>query len=276
MNRLGICDWYMLTPGTAAIRQAAKLGCGAIQITDLGGMTRNYPLRDPRIREEYREAAAEAGIRFSALHGSGLYSVPGMQCAEGSAAREAAEEEFKLGLEVCRALDIPALTLASVREARCTNDEEFRNTARFLKEMTGPAKDAGVEIAYEHFCPTDQLLWLFEYVGDGMRLAFDSQNCVRDGFGDPFDVIRGLGVEQFCFVHLKDTPADRKGCAPLGKGICRIEEQLRLILEAGYGGDFIEENNVYLPPLCYEGMGLDLAADDLDLVRRAIRTYGRA
>nr|MBQ6241225.1 sugar phosphate isomerase/epimerase [Lachnospiraceae bacterium] len=275
MNRLGLCDWYMLTPGTAAIHHAAKLGCGAVQISDLGGMTRNYPLRDPRIREEYLEAAAQENIALSALHASGLYSVPGMQCAQGSALRDAAAEEFKLGLDVCRAMDIPVITLVSVRESRCTNDEEFRNTAKFLKDMTALAKDAGVEIAYEHFCSTDQLVWLFDYVGEGMRLGFDSQNCVRDGFGDPIEVIRRLGAEQFSFVHLKDTPADRKGCAPLGKGICQVEEQLRLILEAGYDGDFVEENNVFLPPLCYGGMGLDLAAEDLDFVRRAIEKYAK-
>ena len=275
MNRLGLCDWYMLTPGIAAIRHAAKLGCGAVQISDLGGMTRNYPLRDPRIREEYLEAAAQENVALSALHASGLYSVPGMQCAAGSGRHEAAVAEFKLGLAVCRAMDIPVITLVSVRESRCTNDEEFRNTAKFLKDMTALAKDAGVEIAYEHFCSTDQLVWLFDYVGEGMRLGFDSQNCVRDGFGDPIEVIRRLGPEQFSFVHLKDTPASRTGCALLGKGICRVEEQLQLILEAGYEGDFVEENNVFLPPLCYEGMGLDLAAEDLDFVRRAIRKYAK-
>lgn len=274
MNRLGVCDWYMLNPGIAAIRHAAKLGCGAVQISDLGGMTRNYPLRDPRIREEYREAADEAGIRLASLHCMGLYSVPGMQCVRGTAARDAAAEEFKLGLDVCRALEIPVITLVSVRESACTNAEEFRNTACFLKEMTALARDAGVEVAYEHFCTTDKLLWLFDYVGEGMRLGFDTQNGVRDGFCDPFEVIRRLGVEQFSFVHLKDTPADRRGCAPLGKGICRIEEQLQLILESGYTGDFFEENNVFLPPLCYEGPGLDLAADDLELVRRAVEKYG--
>ncbi len=270
MNRFGVCDWYMLTHGPSAIRQAAQLGCGSVQISDLGGMTRNYPLRDPRIREEYREAAERENIRLSALHCTGLYSTPGMQCAKGSARSEAAAAEFRLGLEVCRALDIPVITLASARDASCSNDEEFRNTARFLKDMTGPARDAGVEIAYEHFCPEDKLLWLFDYVGEGMRLAFDSQNAVRDGFGDPIEVIRRLGVEQFSFVHLKDTPADRKGCAPLGRGICRVGEQLRLILEAGYSGVFYEENNVFLPPLCYEGPGLDLAAADLAFVRQAI------
>ena len=53
MKKIGITEWYVPLSGPSAISLCKELGIEGMQITDQGGPTRNYPLLDDKIKNQY-------------------------------------------------------------------------------------------------------------------------------------------------------------------------------------------------------------------------------
>jgi sugar phosphate isomerase/epimerase len=263
-NKFGVCEWYLATSGPSAIQTASLLGFDGIQLSDIGGVTQNFPLNDERIQALYLEASAKYNVEIRGFQGNvSMTQHGGMKYPMDAPQGEAALFNFKKGLEVCVALGIPTYLICSFLASNFTNAYEQKNTAIMLKKFVELASEQGVQIAYEYFAPLEKLVEMLDFIGDGLKLCYDTLNPIRFGNGNPPDEIRKLGVEIIDNVHVKDAPENLVGCYPLGQGVGKVAESIGVLKEKGYAGWYFIENYFYLPPMNQLGKGWDLAVNDL-------------
>jgi sugar phosphate isomerase/epimerase len=262
-NCFGICEWYMGLSGPSAVRIASALGLDGIQLGDLGGAAQNFPLLDPFIQEQYLQAAAGGAVLHS-LHTFTLTREGGMRYPMNSAQGESAVHSFRQGLKACEALHIPVIMVASFDASHVRNDYDMENTGKMLKHFAQLSKDSGVQLTYEAAAVlTDRQLWLLDYVGEGLKLCYDTLNPLRNGSGDPQVEIPRFGIDRIDHIHVKDAPADMIGCCPVGEGAGRVSSTINLAKKLGYRGWYFLENYYYLPPMNQMGFGTDLMKKDL-------------
>jgi sugar phosphate isomerase/epimerase len=269
-NKIGICEWYLATSGPSSVKTAGLLGFDGIQLSDLGGLTRNFPMTDKRLQEQYLENAQECGIELQAYYSPSLTDQGGIKYPLNSSEGKDALYCFTKGLEVCVSLRIPTILVASYDKSNFRNDYEMKNTAEMLKLFVQLAQEKGVQVAYECFATTERLTWILEYVGNGLKICYDTLNPIRFGFSNPPDEIRRLGIDILDHIHVKDAPEDMVGSCTLGEGYGKFFETINVLNELGYDGWYMVENYFYLPPMNQFGQGLDLAIKDLEILRKAV------
>lgn len=268
-NKYGVCEWYLATAGPSAIKTASQLGFQGIQIADLGGVNHNFPLNDQRIQVHYLEASKEYGVIIQGFQSViSMTQHGGIKYPVNSTKGQEAIFNFKKGLEVCIALNIPTYLICSFQASNFSNDYEQKNTAAMLKLFVELASDKGVQIAYECFAPIEKLFAIMDYVGDGLKLCYDTLNPIRFGNGNPPDEIRRIGIDKIDNVHVKDAQENLVGCWPLGEGVGKVQETIGVLKDSGYQGWYFVENYFYLPPMNELGMGFDLAKNDLNFMHR--------
>ncbi len=268
-NKYGVCEWYLATTGPSAIKTASLLGFEGIQISDLGGVNLNFPLNDERIQDLYLEASNEYGVKIQGFQGNvSITQHGGVKYPMDSAKGQEAIYNFKKGLDVCVALEIPTYLICSFLASNFINDYEQKNTAVMLKHFVELASEKGVQIAYECFAPLDKLFAILDYVGDGLKLCYDTLNPIRFGNGNPPDEVLKIGLDRIDHIHLKDAPENLVGCWPLGEGAGKVEETIGALKKIGYQGWYMAENYFYLPPMNELGKGWDLMKKDLEFMHR--------
>lgn len=64
--RLGVAEWSVPIAGPVAYRFVAQAGLDGLQV-DLGPASAGYPMSRPVVRDEYQQAAVDAGIELVTL-----------------------------------------------------------------------------------------------------------------------------------------------------------------------------------------------------------------
>lgn len=265
----GICEWSLPASGAAAILLAGQAGFEGIQIGDSGGAAKGYPLSDPRVRAEILETSSRSGVALQALHLHTLVREGGMIHPASSIEGQSAMESIRRGVDACRALGIPALMLTSGFACEIRDEEGFLAFSRMLSYACDVSGDAGVRIAFESILRVPDILRMREATRGRMRICYDTFNMIRFGRGHPLDDLAGLALGDIDHFHLKDAPADLKGCVLLGTGCGRFAEVAAKIRGMGFSGWLISENYYAQPPLCEGGDPVALARMDAATMRAA-------
>jgi sugar phosphate isomerase/epimerase len=247
------------------------MGFDGIQLSDLGGIARNFPMTDKRLQEQYLEYKEYYGIDFQAYYSPALTDQGGIKYPKQSTEGQDALHSFTKGLEICEDLQIPTILIASYDTSNFRNDYEMKNTAQMLKMFVELAQEKGKQVAYECFATTDKLEWILEYVGRGLKLCYDTLNPIRFGFSNPPDEIRRIGIDVIDHIHLKDAPENMVGSCTLGNGFGKFFETISVLNELGYEGWYMAENYFYLSPMNELGYGWDLAIKDLEIMRKEVK-----
>ncbi len=266
-HRFGLCEWLLPIPGPTALALAGSLGYDGVQMLDYGGAKNNYPLNRPWVQRAFLRAMEEHHVCIQSLQLQSLVLNGWMKAPPDSAAGGLAREALGKGLEVCRALNIPNLQVEDYAASAIANEEEFRNTALFLRLAADRAQDAGVQLVYESFASFDDTMRMLETAGGSIRLCFDTLNPLRYHFGDPLEELRRYDPSLFSFVHVKDAPEGYQGSVCLGEGAGLFREACALLRQRGYKGWVVSENYYCLDPIGKEDPAVT-AARDLAAMRR--------
>ncbi|MDD5018149.1 MAG: sugar phosphate isomerase/epimerase [Eubacteriales bacterium] len=268
INKFGICEWCLATSGPSALKTAAMIGFDGVQIGDLGGAGKGFPLLDMRIQSQYLEIAAQSNITIHSLHTHALTREGGMRYPLSSQKGEEAIDSFEKAVKVCVQMNIPTVMVASFDASNVKNDYDMKNTAEMLKLFDKIAFEKGILLTYEGVTSIDRVLWMIDYVGGTMKLCYDILNPVRFGSGNPCAELLKLDIGLIDHIHLKDAPYDMEGCCSLGEGGGHFSKTVRMIVQRGYKGWVLSENYYYLPPMNRIDTGTQLAQRDLTVMKK--------
>lgn len=263
MNRIGVCEWCLPVNGPAALEFAGSVGYEGLQLRDLGGAAKGYPLNNEYIRELYREAAQRSGVIMHSLHMYTLAHTDGSIHPMNSPAGELATEGMRYGIETCEALQIPCINFSACFAGAIKDDYDFRNFLDHMVFAVEYAADRGVKVAYEPGVSMEKLEQMLEEA-PGITFNYDIHDCIKQGRG--FEVPRVFGIERIDHVHLKDfktpPPGSRASCPCLaGEGYAHIKEGIAVLKKLGYTGWILAESGyVYgeRPPMSF-GCGTDFS-----------------
>ena len=164
--------------------------------------------------------------------------------------------------EICRGalltegklFHVPAFGASTVK-----TEEQFRGTARGLRQVCDVAARFGVTPAAENPLSLEENRELFRQVGrQNLRMYFDTQNPQTTPHPDaPLQAAAFASL--IPEVHVKDCDGAGRSAAP-GRGVTRCADTLAALFRGGYRGWLLLENDYSRLPDPEEGMGADLAA----------------
>lgn len=225
-TKIGMCEWNLgRSCDPEMIPIAKEVGVGGIQI-DVGTDPDNIAVRDPSIRERYRELAK--------LHEITIHSV----AAGWILNRIPLKSEPQSAVYVIDALDAAAtLGAGNILVAFFSNGDlrmkdstgQFRRLSddpsegyeldtqgvsrvvEALRQIVPRAEDSGVIIGLETTLTATQTLEIIDRIGSQIvRVYYDVGNSTRYGYNVPAE-IRMLGNDAICEIHLKDTESGLLG-----------------------------------------------------------------
>jgi len=267
-NKMAICEWCFPICGPSSVTLASEIGFDGIQLSDLGGVAKRYPMNERRIQEAYMEAAEKTHVELQTLHLHALTREGTMLFPMKSKEGQSAILSIKKGVEACEAMRIPTLFLASFFASLIRNDYEFYNFSAMLKFACQYGKDHGIRIVYESVLPIRRFLHMREVVGEELKILYDTLNPLTYGTGNPSEEIRAFGKEAIDQIHVKDRTSDFKSGCLLGEGVGRIMETAKTIKDIGWTGWIVNETYFFEFPYVEGQSALWLMKRDLDNMRR--------
>lgn len=273
-NKIGVCEWCLPVWGPDAIYFAADVGFEGVQLTDLGGPQKGFPMTNELIREGYKEASERTGVVLHSMH---LHSLPregGMIYPLDSPKGEATKLALRNGIDSCEAMGIGILNISVFLKSAIKNDYDFRNFIASLRYAVDYAKDHGVLVVYEPSVSLEKTLEILELVPD-IKINHDLLNRSRRR---PEKEIPAL-VKVIDHVHIKDATRDEFGMIAgpclAGDGTGKVREQVKMLNDLGYDNWYLSESD-YIRPKFYN-LGDDLSyicRTDLNRIRELVNGEG--
>jgi len=270
-NKLGLCEWIFSVNGPFAIQIASEIGFEGIQVGDLGGEEKRFPMNNKRVQQGYMEAAERFGVELQSLHLYTLVRQGTMLYPRHSPNGERALQSIIKGIEACRAMGIGRLMLSAFFATEIKDEESFQNYAQILREACSIAADGNIRIIFESVLNVKDMQRMRDIVGKEMKFCYDIGNPVRWNSGEPKHEIDMLGIEAIDHIHLKDIPADKVGYCLLGEGCAGVNGTLDYLHQKGYRGWYITENNYENDAMGKQTDFIKLAKSDFQFMQEKIR-----
>jgi sugar phosphate isomerase/epimerase len=250
-------DWYpeiQRDPGTRVSVWDVIARAKALDLAGISLEACYMPPLDPPTVERLAAALAEAGLEpvWAWGHPSGL----------ASGANPEAAKDLIAHINIAKAVGAGAMRICcGGRRTRPASWPEHKaRLLPLLREIVGPAEQAGVVLAIENHIDflADELVELLEEVrSPWLGVCLDTVNNLRL-LEDPMVVVAKLAPYARA-THLKDCVAWRGSprdfsfwpSVPLGQGIIDIPAVLDLLAESGYDGLLAIEID-FLHPKCGE------------------------
>lgn len=259
MNKVGVCEWCLPVYGPFAVDFAADCGFEGIQLTDLRGPYRGFPMTNKCIQEGYKEASARTGVELASMHLQTLSHTTGQVCAADSPKGQMARLQLAKGIEGCVAMGIHSINVSGGNIGGMGGSpiikEAWDNLVEFLTLGVKSCADNGITLAYESCMPIVHLKVLMDAV-PGLTVNYDIDNStfVGTGFEIPLNI-----PDRIDHVHIKDTLIDKvtgkRKFVITGKGEGKVAEAIKLLNEKGYEGWYYSESK-YIQYLLPEDMVL--------------------
>ena len=245
MSKVGICEFCMPVWGPDSVYFAADCGFEGVQITDLRGAYRGFPLLNKRIQEGYLEAVERTKVEVPSLHLMALSHSNGPILPKNSPENEMARLALRKGIESSLALGIKSLNLSGGDKTAMEpvlNVEVWNNLIDFLNYSVKACAEHGIVVAYETSMGIERLSEFLERI-PGLTLNYDIWNSVIVGTGFEIPLFKADRIDH---VHIKDAYFNlEKGVnRPVitGTGNGNIAEGVRLLKEKGYDGWYYSES----------------------------------
>lgn len=272
MKNVGVCEWCLPVWGPDSIYFAAHVGFEGVQLTDLGGPQKGFPMTNQRIREGYIQASEETGVVLHSMH---LHSLPregGMIYPLDSPKGEATMLALRNGIDSCQAMGIRILNLSVFLKSAIKNDYDFDNFIASIRYGVEYGKDHGVTVVYEPSVTLEQTLKILELVPE-IKINHDLLN--RSSRNPQVEIPALVSVIDH--IHIKDAHRDMfgriSGPCFAGEGVGRVVESVALLNNLGYNNWYLSESD-YIKPDAYglDGNITNICRKDLEIIREIIRT----
>jgi 2-epi-5-epi-valiolone 7-phosphate 2-epimerase len=261
---IGVTAWTVDGRGPETIASAAALGFTAIHL-DSGHPGTDLCLEDPAVRDAYRQAASDTGVRITAIAGGGLNDL-GLTSPVGSPAAEGAWRSIRIAIDSAVDLGVPLVFLPSFRNGEIKTAAGLHRTAEVLAAACDYAAGR-VTVATENTLDVAGHLELVRAADrPELRVLFDTQNPALWGHR-PAAMVAPLWPLLADQVHVKDGAGGRFGDTLLGEGEAGFLETAEELRAHGFCGTLISENE-------YAGDRRVNAARDLAFLDRAFALSG--
>ena len=265
-KKLGVTEWYLPVSGPSAVRLCKKLGFDGMEMTDLGGSERNYPLLDERVEELFQEELDATDFMIYTLHPLEIARKPGIQFDMKSSVGQETLKIYKKSVETCVRYHIPTIMLASFAGSKFQNSYELGQTIRTLSEYGKIAEGHGVRLIYEGFSDTETMLRIREGIGN-VKLCYDLANPYLFGFSEPKKDMAAFGKDWIDCIHVKDINEKMNRTCLLGEGVAGVAQSLKWVGHMGFDGWYFLETHYNEMPIADMGHGLDALLADAAFVR---------
>lgn len=246
MSKVGVCEWCMPVWGPSAVDFAADCGFDGLQVTDLRGAFRGFPMTNRCIQQGYLEASERTGLELASMHLMAMSHSTGHISPQHSTKNEMARLSLRKGIESCKALGIRVINISG-GDATVYQDVPdltiWGNLITFLNHAVQLCADNGITVAYESSMPFSRLGELLERV-PGLKLSYDIRNCnlLGTGFQMPLNAFDRIDHVHVC----DDTPDEKTGILKpviCGTGtVGKLAEGIRILREKGYDGWYYSES----------------------------------
>ncbi len=236
----GICEWCLPPVGPYVCRLASEYGLDGVEL-DMGSKEDGLRLADPRIRQWYMEESRKTGVAFCALALNVLFSFDLLH--RGNAAQEAEiNRVLDEAVTAAAEMGIPVIQVPAFHEIAMTRKEHLEIMAERFRRMCDRALPHGIIIGTENTLDAETNRELLRMTGrENFRVYYDTENPYYFHFGESPEILAGL-KDCICQIHVKDGEQGSMSLTPLGKGNGRFHECADLILQSGYSGWIVLEN----------------------------------
>lgn len=272
MKNVGVCEWCLPVWGPDSIYFAADVGFEGVQLTDLGGPTKGFPMTNRLIREGYLRASQETGVKLHSMHLHSMSRVGGMIHPLNSPMGESTLLALRNGIDSCEAMGIHILNISVFMKSAIKNEYDFDNFIASMKYAVEYGKDHGVYVVYEPSVTLEQTLRILDLIPE-IKINHDLLN--RSSRNPQVEIPALVGVIDH--VHIKDARRDWLGriSGPCfaGEGTGRVVESVHLLNELGYDNWYLSESD-YIKPEAYglDGNITHICRKDLEIIRNILKT----
>jgi L-ribulose-5-phosphate 3-epimerase len=221
--RIGACDWSIGKMGEPGAFEVGKqIGLDGVQVS-LGTAANDMRLRQPKVQQEYKDAAKTAGLQVASLAIGELNIIPYKSDPRTIA-------WVSDSIEVCQALGVKVVLLAFFSNDDLRGDKAgVDEVVRRLKAVAPKAEKAGVVLGIESWLSADEHLEILKRVGSkAVQVYYDVCNSNDRGY-DIYREIRQLG-KRICEFHAKENGA------LLGQGKVDFHKVRAALDDIGYRG----------------------------------------
>ena len=221
--QIGACDWSIGKTGSPEAFEVAKqIGLDGVQVS-LGTAADDMHLRKPALQQQYRAAAAKAGLEVASLAIAELNGVPYKSDPR-------TVQWVSDSIDVCKALGVRVVLLAFFSKGDLRDDPAgVTEVVRRLKAVAPKAEKAGVILGIESWLSAEQHVDILERVGSkAVQVYYDVCNSNDRGY-DIYKEIRMLG-KRICEFHAKENGS------LLGQGKVDFHKVRAAMDDIGYRG----------------------------------------
>jgi len=200
--RVGVCDWMILKrQRLGAFPLAKEIGADGVEV-DMGSLgdreTFDNQLADPKVRQQFLEAARENGLAICSLAMSGFY-------AQSFAERPTVPRMIKDCIDTMTLMGVKIAFLPlGVRGDLVLHPELRPAIVERLKAAAPVAEDAGVVIGLETALDAAGEVELLEEIGSpAIRSYFNFANALQNE-RDLYAELHTLGKDRICQIHATD------------------------------------------------------------------------
>jgi L-ribulose-5-phosphate 3-epimerase len=223
--QIGACDWSIDSINKPeAADMGARLGLDGVQV-NLGNLSNNMHLRDPKIQQEYISNFKKNKIKFSGLAIGELNTIP-------YKSDDRTDQWVSDSLDVAKILGVKTILLAFFAKNDLKNDEAgTQNVIEKLKKVMPKAEQMGITFGIESWLSAKEHLYIINEVkSPNLKVYYDVANSNHMGY-DIYQEIRELGKQNMiCEFHAKENDF------LLGSGRIDFQEVKKCMDEINYKG----------------------------------------
>ena len=224
-----------------SLKVAKELGFEFIHINAGYPGDQNF-IGDEKVVQSYTSAIAEMGVLIKGLAFNYIEHFGIEADSDGNIHRNF-ETILKRVLEAAQALQIPMVYFPSFNKSEIKDQQALSRTCILLKRACFFAEPLGLSIVTENSLSPSLNQQLFQEVGSSrLKLLLDTQNPSIWGHSVT-EIIGTMYPNMINQVHVKDGRNKSMGNSRLGMGDSSLEKTLNLLLEKGYAGLFVLEND---------------------------------
>ncbi|MER8581105.1 sugar phosphate isomerase/epimerase [Mesorhizobium sp. M1423] len=221
-SQIGVALWKVGDRGLAGFGTAAAAGLDHVQV-DLGGPNRGPDLTDVAVLAAFNTTSRRFALPINALAINRLNDL-GLTSPKGSEEALEVRRSILQAIRVAGRLRVPKIIIPGFRQSLVRTPQDAATTAEVLRFAAGPARAAGISLAYESGLDAEGTLQILQAVGQpGVSVQFDTGNpaiyghCAASLWARLADVAAPD-------VHIKDAVGvSVEKSVPPGDGVAELE-----------------------------------------------------
>ena len=244
--KFGVCESCLSVVGPEVCRVVAEVGLSGIAL-EIGHIRSGLRLAEECNQRLYLDASQKYCVEFCAL-ALNTFDKYTLLHPEEPEEDQVVRDILQRSVQTAVNLKIPVIQVPSFFDNAIRTRKDMEATAGYLREMCEMAERYGIIIGSENLLNVDENRELMALVNrPNFKVYFDTQNAVFFGVGNPEAMIRQLGVESICQIHVKDGTKEKLGSERLGTGNGNFHECMRAIRDINYSGWIVSENHYDTP-----------------------------